>query len=61
MEAPRSLLEEELIEASANIGTQKMSHPEFFGFQDVIKIKNKSMFFLIILKFSQHLFSLQEI
>ena len=45
MEAPRSLLEEELIEASANIGTQKMSHPEFFGFQDVIKIKNKSMFF----------------
>ena len=22
-----------------------MSHPEIFGFQDVIKIKNKSMFF----------------
>ena len=36
------------------------SHPEIFGFQDVIKIK-KINNFLIILKFFQHLFSSQGI
>ena len=34
----------------------RLSHPEIFRFQDVIKIKNKNNNFLIILKFSQHLF-----
>ena len=27
------------------VGDALMSHPEIFGFQDVIKIKNKSIFF----------------
>ena len=27
-----------------------LSHPEIFGFQDVIKIKNKTTIFFVILK-----------
>ena len=38
-----------------------VSHPEIFGFQDVIKIKNKSENFLIILKFVNIYFSSQRI
>ena len=39
----------------------RLSHPEIFEFQDMIKIKNKTTISSLFLKFTQHLFSLQRI
>ena len=56
----KSPIHQLLESVSTHAKTTSLSHPKIFKFQDVIKIKNKTII-LIILKFSQHLFSSQGI